>query len=108
MECSLELTQVRQQRCDLGGVVLVKAMKPDQRVENEQPWLVRLDGVGKPLPVLRCVQAQRRGRDDLDWQRLETDSGCRADPFQTPAHHSQGVLSRKQEHRSGVAYRKLA
>ena len=75
MECSLELTQVRQQRRDLGGVVLVKAMEPDQRVENEQPWLMGLDGVGESLPVLGCVQAQRRGGDDLDWQRLEADTG---------------------------------
>jgi hypothetical protein len=52
--------------------------------------------------------AECRGSDNLDWQRLEADTGCRADSLQTPAHHSQGVLSRKQEYGPGVVHSKLA
>ena len=57
-----------------------------------------LDGVAEPLPVLRCVQPERRGGDNFHWQRLEADTGRRAYPLQTPAHHSQGVFGGKQEH----------
>ena len=60
-----------------------------------------LDGVAEPLPVLRCVQPERRGGDNFHWQRLEADTGRRAYPLQTPAHHSQGVFGGKQEHGGG-------
>src|ERR1700737_2431038 len=36
--------------------------------------------------------------DNFHWQRLEADTGRRAYPLQTPAHHSQGVFGGKQEH----------
>ena len=57
-----------------------------------------LDGVAEPLPVLRCVQPERRGGDNFHWQRLEADTVRRAYTLQTPAHHSQGVFGGKQEH----------
>ena len=51
-------------------------MQPDQRIENEQARLARLDGVAEPFPVRWCIQSERRGGDDLDWQRLEADPIC--------------------------------
>jgi hypothetical protein len=83
-------------------------MQPDQRIENEQTRLACLDGVGEPFPVLRCVQAERRDGDNLDWQRLEADTSRRANPLQAPTHSSQGVFGGKQEHGTGAPDSKAA
>ncbi len=87
---------------------LVHPMQPDQRIENEQARLACLDGVAESLPVLRSVQAERRGGDHLDWQRLEADAGRRANSLQAPAHHRQGVFGGKKEYGSGASDNKLA
>ena len=83
-------------------------MQPDQRIENEQTRLACLDGVAEALPVCWRIQAERRGGDNLDWQRLEADTGRRSDPLQAPAHHSQGVFGGKQEHGSSALDSKAA
>ena len=57
---------------------------------------------------LGASQAERRGSDHLDRQRLEVDIRRRADPLQAPAQHGQGVFGGKKEHGTGAPDHKAA
>ena len=64
LELALQLAQEGQECGDLGGVVLVDAVKTDQRIEDKQAGLELLDGVGEALAIGGRVQTQGRRGDD--------------------------------------------
>jgi len=46
LELPLEFPQIGEQRGDLGGVVFIHPVEPDQRVQDQQPGPELGDGVG--------------------------------------------------------------
>jgi hypothetical protein len=54
----LQFPEVREQRGDLSGVVLIDAVKPDQGIQDEQDGLEVLHGLQQTLAIRRCVQPE--------------------------------------------------
>ena len=86
LELALKLAQEGEESGDLGGVVLIDAVKTDQGIQDEQAGLELLDGVGQALAIGGHVQAQGGRGDDFDGQGIEGNLGGKGDAFQTLAH----------------------
>jgi hypothetical protein len=51
MKLALELAQETEQASDLRSVIFIELMQADQRIQNQQYRLERLDGVSQALTV---------------------------------------------------------
>ena len=71
---ALQLAEVGEQRGDLAGVVLVDAVQPDERVEQEQSGREAADGLGEAVLVALGVEPQRGGGDDIERQSCEVEA----------------------------------
>ena len=58
LKLALEFPEVRKQGGDLGGVVFLQPMEPDQRIEDEQDRTQLLHGVGQTLAVGGRIQSE--------------------------------------------------
>ncbi len=57
-ESSGEFPQGREHGGDLGGVILVDALKADVRVQDKKPGAVACEGVSKPVEMLDSVEPE--------------------------------------------------
>jgi hypothetical protein len=99
----LQLAQVAKERGDLPGVVLVDAVQPDERVEDEEPRRVARYGVTEPSLVMLAVEAERGGEDEVHGQCGKVEAAIAADAFEARLDHGRGVLRHVQEDTPGVA-----
>jgi hypothetical protein len=108
VELALQLAQEGEQARDLGRIVFINAMEPNEGIEDQQDRLEGLDRVGQALAIGGGVQAQCGGGDDFHGQRFEADLRRLADPLQPLAHHRQGVFGREEQNLSGALNGKTA
>src|SRR5690606_20577680 len=99
---ALELAQVREQRCDLAGDVLVDAVKTHEGVEDEQSGLEPGDGLGETVAVTLEVEPYRRRGDDVDVERGEASAGGGGDAGEALADDVQRILGGVQQHAAGL------
>ncbi len=107
LELALQFPQVREQRGDLGGVVFIDPMQPDQRIQDQQDGPLLLDGVGKALAIGGGIQPERGRGNDLHRQGGKRDLRGSGNAFQALAHHGQRVFGRKEQHRAAAPHREL-
>ena len=58
LKLALQFPEVGEQRGDLGGVVFIDPMQPDEGIQDQEDGLELLDGVGQALAVGRGVQPE--------------------------------------------------
>jgi hypothetical protein len=82
VELALQIAQEAEYPRDLGRIVFIDAMPPDEGIEDQQDQLEGLDRVGQELAIGVQVQAQgQRGRLDPEPERgTGADSGRRNEP----------------------------
>jgi len=94
---ALKLAEKGEQRGDLGGEVLVDAMEPDERIEDEQAGAEHLDGADEPLPIELGVDPERRLGDDVEIEAVEIGAGGLTDSFEAPSEDVVGVFGGEDE-----------
>jgi len=80
LELPLELPQIREQRGDLGGVVFIDPMQPDQWVQDQQDGTLLLDGLSQAVTIRLGIQPERGGGNDLHRQRVKRNLGNFSSP----------------------------
>ena len=89
---ALQLTQVGEQGCHFGAVVLALAVQPDEWVEDEESGVELRHGGGQLLAIVGEVEAESGRGDDLDVEIWKGASGGEADALEPLAHGGRGVL----------------
>jgi hypothetical protein len=102
---ALKLAQIREQRCDLVGRVLVDAVQPDERIEHQEPRPQSSDGLAQRVTVGLVIEAQARRRDHVQRERIELDARGRTDAHESLSHDVQRVLGCVQQHRARLGDR---
>jgi hypothetical protein len=102
VEVALELAQVREHRGDLGGGVLVDAVQAHEGIEHEQRGPQGGDRLAQAILVLGQIQADGRGGDDLQVERLEHDAGGPGNARQAGAHDVERVFGGEEQHAPGA------
>lgn len=97
MEAALKLAQVAEDGSDLGGEVLVDSVKPDEGIEEKEPWSEAVHGIDEPFLVEYGVEPQRRRSDDVDVELGESELEMGADAFEPGADDVQGVFGGVEE-----------
>ena len=105
---ALQLAQEGQQRGDLAAGILVDAVQPHERVEDQQARLQSCDGLGEVAAVGIEIETQDRRRDHLDIEVGERHSGSTGDAFEAAAHDVECVLGGEQQHPTGARHREPA
>ena len=89
---ALQLAQIGEQGRDLAAGVLVDAVQPHERIEDEQTGPQPVDGLGEVAPIDLEVEAQHRRGDDLDVEIGEHRAGGDSDAVEAAADDVQCVL----------------
>lgn len=105
---ALEPTQEAEQGRDIRAAVLIDAVEPDERIEDEQPRTVGVDHVGEALLIVSEVEAQGRGGDDMQVERGEGQAPVSSDARDALTDGGQGVLGEIDDGPPGLADREAA
>ena len=105
VEVALEVAQIGEHRGDLRGGVHVDAVQAHEGIEHEQRGPQGGDRLAQALLVLGQIQAEGRGGDDLQVERLEPDAGGPGNTRQARAHDVEGVFGGEEEHAPGAGRR---
>ena len=101
---ALQLAQPGEEGRDLAAGVLVDAVQPHERIEDEQTGPQPVDGLGEVAPIDLEVEAQRRRDDDLDIEIGEPRAGGGGDAVEATADDVQGVLGGVEQDASGLKH----
>lgn len=99
-----KLAQIAEQRRDLSGVVLVDAMKPHERIEDEQPRSILGNRVAQAPLIAFAIETERRSGDQVDGQRRKVETAVLADATQTGFHHGRRIFGHVEQHAARVAH----
>src|SRR6185295_12783434 len=99
---ALELAQVREQRGDLAGVVLVDAVQAHERIEDQEPRAQFGDGLGERVAVALDVEPHRGRGDDLDVEVSERATSGARDAREPLAHDVERVLGGEEQYPAGA------
>jgi hypothetical protein len=102
-ESTRELAQGREHGRDLGGVILVDALKANVRVQDEQLGSVACEGLSKPVEMLFAVEPERRLEDELDVESVEVCSASTSDAVDALADLFRRVLGSIDEHTTALS-----
>ena len=105
---TLQLAQIGEQRRDLAAGVLVDAVQPHERIEDEQTGPQLVDGLGEVAPIGLEVEAQRRRGDDLDIEIGEHRAGGDSDAVEAAADDVQRILGGVKQDASGLGHDEAA
>src|SRR5271157_3002829 len=89
---TLQVTQEGEQRRDLAADILIDAVQANERIEDEQPRLQPGDGLIEPCAVGLEIEAQAWGRDHLDVEFGEADTGGGEDALEAATDDMERVL----------------
>ena len=105
---SLQLAQVGEQRGDLAAGILVDAVQPHERIEDEQARLQLGDGLGEAPAVEIDIEPHGGCGDHLDIEigKLEACGG--ADALEPPTHDIERVLGGIEQDAAWVWHREAA
>ncbi|MBK8979613.1 MAG: hypothetical protein IPM29_27245 [Planctomycetes bacterium] len=103
VEAALEVADVAEQSGDLRGAVLVEAVQPHERIEEQEPGSEPFDGFGEPLLIAAQVEPQDRCGDDVEIERRDVDAAVVAQRFDARADLGQAVLGQVDEGRTAGA-----
>jgi hypothetical protein len=92
-ESSGEFAQGGEHGRDLGGVILVDALKPDVRVQDKKLGSVGCEGVSKSVEMLGPVEPERGFEDELDVESVEVSSASSSDALDALADLFRGIFS---------------
>jgi len=104
----LQFAQEGEQRCHIAAGILIDAMQPHERIEDQQPWFQPGDGFLQSCPVGLEIEAQTGSGDHLDVEFGETDAGGDADTLKATADDVQGIFGGIEQDAAGVADREAA
>jgi len=99
---ALQATQESEQRSDVRGDILVDAVDSDEGIENEEFWPQAGNGLLQPFLVLRQIEPDFRGGNDVDVEGLERDLGGRGNSCDATAHLVESILGGKEQDGSGL------
>ena len=105
---ALQFAQEGEQWCHIAAGILIDAMQPHERIEDQQPRFQPGDGFLQPCPVGLESEAQTEGGDHLHVEFGENDAGGGADTFETAADDVQGVFGGIEQDAAGTADREAA
>jgi hypothetical protein len=75
VEAALQIAQVREQRRDLAGQILVDAMQADKRIEDGELGAQLGDRRGERAAVELDIEPHGRRDDDVDVEVVEPEAG---------------------------------
>jgi hypothetical protein len=108
LELALHLTQVGQERCDLGRGVLVDAVQPYEGIKDQDARLERGDRLPQTIAIAPGIQPHARCRDDVHIERSEARARRLGDAGEPAAHDIEGVFGSVQQRRPGPGHSKPA
>lgn len=97
-ESTGEFAQGGEHGRDLGGVILVDALKTDVRVQDEQLGSVACEGLSKPFEMLAPIEPERRLEDELHVESVEVCSASTSDAVDALADLFRRILGSIDEH----------
>lgn len=98
---AVELAQKAEQARDLGGAVLVEAVQPHQRVEQQQPRPQRRQRGVERLSISLGVEPQARRGDDVQVELGKRQGSVLAQLGDAPTDLRQRVLGEVDQRRPG-------
>ena len=101
VQLPLQRAEVGQQPGHFAGVVLVDAVKPHQRIQQQQPGPQPLGRFQEPPAVRIAVQPERRGGDHVDLDPGQIQAAMPGHARHALADHRQGVLGQVDQDRAG-------
>ena len=104
----LQLAQEGEQRGDLAADILIDAMQPHERIEDQQAWLEPAHGLVETRAVSIEVEAQAGRGDHLDVEFGQRDAGGGTDALEAAPNDVQGVFGRIEQNATGAADREAA
>lgn len=105
---ALELAQVREQRRDLAGLILVDPVQAHERIEDEEPWAELVDGGGERIAITVDVEPHRRRGDDVDVELGQVATGGARDTGEPLSHDVERVLGGEDQDAAGTRDREAA
>jgi hypothetical protein len=97
----LHLAQQVEERRDVSRGILVAPVEPDERIEDEKPWLQSVHGVGEALYIVPDIESQARSRDHLYVELFDRDASRAADPLEAATNDVEGVFGGEEQDPAG-------
>ena len=99
---ALQGAELTEERRHLRGGVLVGLMEADERVEDQEPWPLLVEGLAQPRPIAGGVEAERGGEDETDREVTEREATRGGDAVEALLHVCGSILGGVEQDRSGL------
>lgn len=89
---AVEFAEEAEEAGDVGGAVLVEAVKADQGIEEQEAGLEGREGLVEGTLVVEAVEAETRSRDDVKVEGAEGEPPVSAQVSYTVPNAREGIL----------------